>query len=232
MSRRRRDVQANASLYVQNELKDKVKKLMENRHRLIAKFPLDPMEIYKLLYTEKQWEAVQVLQGINGLTRTSKSLEIKNVVIEGRLAKVNVNFPDELIMAWGATVPFDDVPLHMQDEILKWVPVWQEYKNQTDELCRRVREVGKVCGTYGQVFRIWPDLRGFFGERGRSKVAEARVRSKYPDAACKWESDMDDAKWVLKDEFRLESFAKYEMWIAECLMLPDVPGEHVGFVHY
>lgn len=234
--RRRKNPERDAKTFVTGELKTKVMKLMENRHRLIAPFPVDLEALYQLMWTDEQREALKVLSGREGLLRTRSQMTIQEIPIprqrtaDGdvepeRIVSAVVNLPQSRPMCHASSLLYADLPVSMRDQVFDWTPVWLQYKRETDELARKVEQVGEACSTYGQVFRIWPDLQGFFGEIGRDRINSMVVASRYPDAVR-----LFDGAQTLKPEFRPEAFEKYTMWIAESLMLPEHEGNHIAIV--
>lgn len=234
--RRRKNPERDAKTFVTGDLKNKVMKLMENRHRLIAPFPLDLEELYQLLWTDKQREALKVLAGREGLLRTRSQMYIREIPIPARrnehgdvdpdrIASAVVNLPQSRPLCNSCSIPYIDLPVAMRDQVYEWAPVWMQYQQETAEIARKVEQVGEACSTYGQVFRIWPDLQGFFGEIGRDRINSMVVASRYPDAVR-----LFDGAQTLKPEFRPEAFEKYTMWIAESLMLPEHEGNHIAIV--
>lgn len=226
MSRRRRNPERDASTFVQGDLKNKVARLMHNRHRLIAKFPCDPVAVHRHMFTEKQWMAIEHLCHAEGLLSKRTRFTVAQIPQpEDRRVTATIRLPAEY-PCQDRQIVFGDLPSEMQGEIAEWAAIWKSYQQETNELLVKVEEVGKACSTYGQVFRIWPDLQGFFGDYGRAKVDSMVVSSRYPDGVLL----IGSGGKALKPEFRPEAFERYTMWIAECLMLPESDGDHVATV--
>lgn|SRR5262245_17594009 len=234
--RRRKNPERDAGEFVQGGLKEKVLKLMQNRHRLIAPFTVDLEELYQQMWTDEQRAALRVLAKRDGLLRLRAQMTINSVPLPAHrdengdverdsFVNVTVNLPQPRPMCSASALLYEDLPVAMRDKLYDWAPVWKQYERETNMLALKVEQVGKVCSTYGQVFRIWPDLQGFFGEFGRSRIDNMIVSSRYPDAVR-----LFDGAQTLKPEFRPEAFEMYTMWIAEALMLPEVEGSHIATV--
>ncbi len=236
MSRRRRNVERHAGDFVYENLSSTVHSMMENRHRLLAPFPLDPMAIYPFFWTAEERKALDTLKGHPELIRNWKSV-ILHQHFDGKksdkivLAKIGISLPEEMPKVRGA-LDARELPEEMQEKLREWVPYWMSLRNDTKKLVAKIKDTACVCKTYGQVARLWPDLEGFFPQWGRSKVANAKVRSAYPERALEWSRNPEtgEHECELQDKFKPESFVPFAEMIAECLMLPNTPGGHTATV--
>lgn len=219
--------------FVNKNLKSEISKLMDNRRKLLAPFPIDPMELYHLVWTAQEWDALNVLDHHADLFRRSSILDLIGFPINKRTMKVHINLPQAMPAKnrfYGTEMKWEDVPLNLANPIVEWAALWQELNLPQQCLLTKLEEVAGVCTTFGQVYRLWPDLLGFFDKKGRTKIDTARAQSKYPDEVTTWQ--WDEARQrnflVLRDEFKPEAFAPFTDVIAECLMLPLTEDKEVA----
>ena len=215
---------------VEGALKEQVESLMENRHRLLAPFPLIPEEVYRVYWTDEEWAAMQTLKPYQLLAHR-RWFEIKGCVGG---ATLTVNFTDGQVYPVGEhLLAFDYLPMAMQEPIKDWISLWSHYRAEKLALQAKLKEVAKVCKTYGHLLRVWPDIEGFLGDEGKEKLRDKQVRSPYPRDAM--DQLVDSAgypiKWQLKDEFKPAAFEEFSAMIAEALMLPQVDNnKHIAVV--
>lgn len=225
--------ESNASKFVSQSLRDRISALMDNRRRLLAQFPIDPMEIYRLFWNEQTWAARATLIKAHG---EGIFVRLRDIPIFGRIDQINptgttrimVRLPEEQPMSFGWKLQFINLPEDMQTQIKEWAVYWQQHINEKQELIKAVETVADVCKTYGHVYRLWPDLLGFFGEYGKAKIAQSKAKSRLPNAVYMY--DRDKSAFIMKPEFKPEAFAKFSEMIAECLMLPETDLIDVGMV--
>lgn len=228
MSRRSKNKEKDVSEFVKDELVGSIEKLMINRHKLMAPFPVPAMDIYQLCWSTKQHEAFQVL-GNSLVLRKAKQFTINGIHAFSQVYQVRITCDQEMPMPRDMETPSTILTEAMRSQIEDWVPVWLRYKEQTDQLTEKVRRVGKHCTTYGQLVRIWPDLQGFLGEYGTAKVHKAKAKSPYPAGVLEWGDNSRGDELI--DEYKPAAFEPFSSMIAECLMLPVIDDLiHVGFV--
>jgi hypothetical protein len=235
MSRRRRNVERHAGDFVYENLAGAVERMMDNRHRLLAPFPLEPNDLYQYYWTTREWEALQVLQDVPELVRTDRTL-VLTAVIEGKasgkniLATINTSMDEHRARVKGP-LDINELPVEWQEKLREWMPLWTKLDADTKKLVRKIKDTATVCKTYGQVARLWPDLEGFFPAWGRQKLNNAKVRSAIPERALEWSRNEDGSQYAeLQEKFRPEAFVPYAEMIAECIMLPNTPCTHVARV--
>lgn len=223
--------------FVTETLTTKVGKMMDSRRRLLAPFPLEPEKIYRAAWTPEERAALRLISRHKDLFRTGASLLVTLPVYMSereRAAVVTINLPYNLPMAnYKLAVPCDNLSFEQVQAIQEWVPRWWELHNQQLALIAKAREAGKLCKTYGQLYRMWPDILSFFNDTGSHAVMNAKVRSPYPEGAMRWRDEHglafpDGAR--LRPEFAPEAFAPFTSMIAECLMLPEHEGKEVATV--
>lgn len=234
MRRRKRNQGTHAQQFLKDDLTARVNKLMDNRRRLLAPFPVDERAVYEAGWTNVERDAINLLVRRNeNLLRTGKTVKLvfRN---NDRDWHVLITLPEEHVMpAYLFTLALKDLPMGLKQPIVQWIPQWHALMQEQGKLLFKIGECAKVCKTYGQLYRMWPDILSFFDEDGKQKIGKARVRSAYPDDAMIFEHLDDQGKTVarLRPEFTPEAFAPFTGMIAECLMLPFKESVEVAKVH-
>lgn len=234
MARRKKKVAVKDFLL--DNLKDRVRSLMENRRRLLHPFPVDAMAVYRSAWTTREYEAISMLFRSHGgnMFRHSKIVLISGFVLDAKRYTIIVKLPEGMPANeyYNTVIAWSNLPIELAHPIAEWLPHWLQHKEELNKLLNKIEEVAAVCQTYGQLYRLWPDILGFFDERGRAMIDAARTQSKYPDGVWQWEENRYVAMGErrLKEEFKPEAFAPFNAVIAECLMLPEVEGEEIGSV--
>lgn len=234
MGRRRPKIEGtNASEYIREDLKNKIDALMINRRKILAPFPVEPRTLYRQFWTDAEWDALQVLPATMFRKRQAFTIDLP----EGAHMRVESSSEDRetISVDMGEEKPFDShhIDLDKIDPesralIADWVPLWGRYESERIALIHRVNKVGNMISTYGQAFRLWPDLQGFFPEYGREKINKAKVASRLPDPVYEWEyyDDPEEGRIQkitgLAPDWTPQVFAVFTDMIAECLMLPEM----------
>lgn len=235
MGRRgRKDINKHARDFVSENLVHTVEQMMENRHRLLLPFPIGTDELFVHFWTPEEFKALGVLALRQKLFWKSGVVEMSAVIHymgKPRAVKIEINLPEAQPCA-EHPLPVDQLPPEDAEKVREWALAWIEMRVDKTRLSSRIKQVARACKTYGQVVRLWPDLEGFFPAFGREKVANAKVQSKLPDDCYEWHetaADEFEATDLIPD-FRPENLAPFAEMIAECLLLPNVPGEHQASV--
>lgn len=219
--------------------------LMYNRWRLLAPHPFEPKDVRDALLTDGQHKAIQLLD-MTMPTCLERTSEV-NVVFDrpvaittknGQIHKakfLTINLPDAMPMP--TTMIYRGVPVHrfeltslpkdMQDGLVEWARNWLTHQSEAREVVDKFIRLFDVCNTLGQAVRVWPQVKSLLTERAQQKLAEAKVRSPYPEAVLERSSDWDDAKGNykllgLKDEWTPETLQWYDDRLTESLCLPEV----------
>lgn len=234
MARRKKKVAVKEFLL--GDFKARVRSLMENRRRLLHPFPVDAMAVYRSAWTTREYEALSMLFRAHGgmLFRHSKIVLINGFELDAKRYRIVVKLPEDMPANeyYNTIIAWNNLPIEFAHPIAEWLPHWLQHKEELDKLLNKIEEVAAVCQTYGQLYRLWPDILGFLDERGRATISAARAQSQYPDGAWQW-GRTDTLQWEkrgLKEEFKPEAFAPFNAVIAECLMLPEIKGEEIGSV--
>lgn len=234
MGKRRRAHKGTAAQeFVKEDLVRKIGRLMDNRRRILAPFPVAAEELYWLAWTKQERAAIELL-----LPHREKLFEMSAVMLitnyefmDSKRYRIVVRLPQELPAKhrYNTIVEWGDVPIELAKPIMDWFPLWKQHKDERNELLIKLETVAKYCRTYGQVYRIWPDLLGFFDEEGREKINSAKTKSKLPDELLVWDREL--GKVALMESFRPAAFERFTTMIAECLMLPEIDAnEEVGSI--
>ncbi len=208
--------------------------MMDNRRRLLAPFPIAAEQLYRLAWTPEERAALRVLAKRENMFREGKKIYIRGLQMGDRERTVHVNLKRELPMpGYTLDIRFDTLPPEIADPIREWAPRWRELKAEGNRIASKVESVAQICRTYGQLYRLWPDILSLFDQEGREKVDHARSKSPYPCEVLVWEDPEVEGvppKPVLHEKFRPEAFAPFTDMIAECLMLPKGDDFEVGHV--
>lgn len=218
--------------FISEELVKRVHGLMDNRRRLLAPFPVDPQAVYEAGWTKEEREAIALLRRKEGqLLREGKSMKLAFRMRDKDFV-VALTLPVEQPMAWHFTLRLKDLPKDMAVSIAHWIPLWWNLNAEQARLAAKIKDCARVCKTYGQLYRMWPDVLSLMNDRGKEKIGSARVRSAYPQDAYRVERLEEGAQLLLREEFRPEAFEPFTAMIAECLMLPETNLEEVARVEY
>ncbi len=241
MSRYRKNPEKHASEFVSGQLRDDIRKMMNNRWKLMAPFPVPAIDIWRLAWTPAHHTAFKILNGTFTL-RKYRKFELTGFKDEEQEEfKIGITLEDDQPMPREFTMGRALLTDEQNRLIDEWIPVWWRYKTETESLCQKVYDVANQCSTYGQIIRLWPDLLGFLGEYGKEKIANAKVRSPYPEGVLKWGGyveESDGGKRIrkvseLEDYYKPAAFEPFTNMIAECLMLPVIDDLiHVGEIDY
>ncbi len=227
--RRRKKPLSNASAFLASTLKPRIEALMDNRHRLLATFPIEPMELYQQFWTEEEANALELLQQRAGLIDSTCTVGVFSSPLQHNGMRVRANITVQLGAAHPdpqSPIDVTSLPVDMQAKIAEWIPYWLGFEREKNALLMKLEEVGRVCTTYGQIVRLWPDLEGFFDAAGRRTMELKAVQSPLPKRAFVY----DSGQIVLAPGLRPEALAPFAETIAECLLLPEVSGIHTARV--
>lgn len=221
--------------FITEDLKKQVDALMDNRRRLLAPFPIAAEQIYRWAWSPEERTAIRVLAKRARMLREGKKIYINGWGSDGRERTIHVNLKRELPMpGYTLDVQIASLPIEIAEPIREWAPRWHELKVEQNQLVNKVGTVAHVCKTYGQLYRLWPDILSLFNQEGREKVDYARVKSPYPPGVMGYKVDDEtmpaSAQRVLLPEYQPEAFAPFTDMIAECLMLPHGDEFEVGYV--
>jgi hypothetical protein len=233
MGKRRRGRKGTAAQeFIKEDLKTRIGQMMDNRRRILAPFPVAAEDLYWLAWTKQERTAIELLlpYGENLFEMGAVMLLTNYEFMDAKKYRITVRLPQEMPakQRYNTIVEWGEVPIEFAKPIVDWFPLWKQHKDERNELLTKLENVADYCKTYGQVYRVWPDLLGFFDEEGREKINSAKVKSKLPDDLMIWDHDL--GKEVLMEEFRPAAFEPFTTMIAECLMLPEIDAKEVGTV--
>lgn len=213
--------------FVNENLKGKVGTLMDNRRRLLAPFPVAAERIYRMIWTPEERAAIRVCAKRKEFLREGANMHLRMPIMfnEKRLiVAVGIKLRQPLPMpGFNVSVPYESLEMAQVDALSEWAPKWLALRQEQNQLLVKLEQCGKVCKTFGQLYRLWPDILSFMGEAGQQKVREAKVRSAYPESTLTYRDEDGNAYPTprLNPLFEPEAFAPFTSMIAECLMLPE-----------
>lgn len=220
-----------AQEFVKEDLVRKIAQMMDNRRRILAPFPVAAEDLYWLAWTKQERAAIELLlpHGEN-LFEMGAVMLLTNYEFNSKKYRITMRLPQVMpakhryntIMEWG------DVPIEFAKPIVDWFPLWKQHWDERNELLTKLEDVADYCRTYGQVYRVWPDLLGFFDEEGREKINSAKAKSKLPDDLLVWDRELGEM--TLTEEFRPAAFERFTTMIAECLMLPEIDAKELATI--
>lgn len=223
MRRRKKSVNE----FVNERLKGRIGALMDNRRRLLAPFPVPAERIYRAMWTPEERLAIRTLARHKEFMREGTNVTVRFAATLGeerKVVAVTARMRQSLPMpGFGITVPFENLELEHSDAIQAWVPKWMELKQEQNRMLVKLEQCGKVCKTFGQLYRLWPDILSFFSEDGAQTIRNAKVKSALPEGVLEYRGEDGSPYPVprLKAMFSPEAFTPFTSMIAECLMLPE-----------
>lgn len=221
-----------------DQTKDNIVRALNVRWKLLGDCPYTPHEIY--------WAVIQAMgedyrQALMLLQRTTPVLLARR--LEGHLKwdGKELKLTNGTTLRWvklelKPSMPFPPsgpafdkpeytaqfcvsvLPPHMQTSLHEWARRWIKLRGETTRTASKVKAAFNLCGTIGQVKRVWPILEGFMPERARSRLDRMVMQSPLPDS-IKGNPEM----------WKPEVLAEYESIITEalCLEVPeDFNSEH------
>ena len=220
--------------------------LMYNRQRLLAPPPFEPEKIYDALLTGEQHKAIELLQrtmpSMLSMGAEVNAVFDRDVVVttstghKHRAKYLEINLPANRVVpdtglytTSGPSHRFlvSALPRDIQDGLQEWARRWLILDAETCEVTARLGALFSVCNTVGQAVRVWPQVKSLLTQRAQTKLAEAKVKSPYPEAVLERSSDWDDEKnnyklIGLKDAWKPEALQWYDDRLTEALCLPEV----------
>ena len=217
MRRKRKSVRDFAT----EDLAKKIGTLMDNRRRVLAPFPLNPGMVYRRAWSDEERAAIWLLhQNRKGMLREGTTLIVR---LAEPLCSISITMPKPVPMpGFTLAVEYDRLTFDQAQALGQWAPQWFELMEQHSKLIDKVKQVGAVCKTFGQLHRLWPDMESFYNDAARAALRHKMARSPYPEGAMRYrdENGVSLVPPVLRSDFRPEVFAQFTSMIAECLMLP------------
>lgn len=242
MSRRR---QQNIKNFTSDQLIAHGKWLMYNRWRLLAPHPFEPDAVYNALLTDEQHKAFEMIERTMP-TSANHGNEV-NLILDREIAITTKNGQRhkgtflELNLVAARIVPdtstyrntpphkfyLSSLPREMQEGIQEWAHKWLLHQSESAEVLAKFDALFLACNTIGQAVRVWPQVKSLLTERAQNKLAEAKVRSPYPEAVIERSNDWDDNKGNypiigVKDEWTEKGLQWYDERLTEALCLPEV----------
>lgn len=203
-----------------SKLIPEIKRLLDNRQRVLAQFPIDPLQLYEMFWTDREREALQLLQRREGVLMTRNHFNLARVPTDSSKVphvKVRVMMPTSLPLPFDSNIMFDDLPHTMRLQVVQWAPIWMNYKVEEVTTVSKVERLASVCSTLGQAIRIWPELLSLYPADAKERLEKARALSKYPDVVR-----LFDGSATLLEEFRPEAYAPFTAILAEASLLPTM----------
>lgn len=218
-----------------NSVLDRVDNLMKGRRQLLAPFPIPAEDIYRLCFTDVQLEALEVLADRPDILRTTRQVYIANIPRElsayqpeGSVLRACVKLenprPGEVMIS----IDIAHLPTPMRSSIAEWVKHWTQCELERKRMWLRLHRLGEQCSTWGQVYRIWPDLISFMDEHHAKRIQQAKAKSPLPPMMDRW--GPEQVNEGIHPEWLPEAFAPFTTLLAECLMLPPPEGPEVGSI--
>lgn len=227
--RRRKNVKTRMKDDLIDAFQDSIIGKLQNRHMLLCPFPLDPMELYRSLWTPAQLDGLAVLDNVDNLFSRRVQMHLRIPLTgddsdESDTVHIYVTLEQALPMGNGEYDEIDYTKLSEEElaMVRSWVVDWQKFKADTEEVEQAVRKVVKVSNSIGQVVRLWPDLIGFMSSNQQDQVKRQAARSPIPKGAMEYyHDDEGKVRFRLAPDFQPERFRALHDLIAEALMLPE-----------
>lgn len=218
------------------DMNTRLTKILRNRRIAINPFKLDPYKhIYVHVMTKKQWAAYTFLHETNSrfheCTQGTSTVFVRGTPSPARFLRVgipeaqNYKMKDQPKRFPDIDADMENLPPKVQEYITKWLKRDKQILDQNNDAHDRFIECGVRCNTWGQLARVWPNIKMLFPPRRRDKAIHAKARSRLPEAAF-------DADGKLIEAFDPDGIAEAELVIAEALMLPDTKEDGFPYVNY
>ena len=232
----------NVRNYSKDQVSNWVAKRMIMRHHLLAPCPIKPVDIYRYLWTKDERAALRTLKAsIPSILRKDSDVtldwDVCHFTVDTPLTPVRE--PLRLYTLFGRDLPLpntdswnDDrerlgisrMPPQLLQSLLEWGKQWMKLDIEREYVCAKAEQVFNVCNTMGQVHRLWPNLCSFMPERAQEILRKKKVRSKLPEAVLHYddETDPENERPLLDDEWKPAALAPYDALITEALLLPEI----------
>lgn len=219
MSRRKKG--SFAQEFIQNDLKNELTKLLTNRRVIRTPFPVDPMDIYQAIWSPDERVAIRILKPYGPkMFDLRESIHINKIKWKDAEYRIVVKLPEPLPSNgdFWCEVDFASLPRSMMQSIATWIPPWLELEVEKTQMLGKLQSLSEHCKTFGQMYRVWPDLINLLDRQGQAVIERARAKSRLPDSLLRYNREKDE--YEIDEAFRPEAFASFVMPIAEALMLP------------
>lgn len=219
--------------------------LMYNRWRLLAPHPFEPGAVYDAVLTDEQHKAFELIE--RTIPTSASHGDTVNLIFDREVAIttkngqkhkakfLELNLPSPRIVPDTSTYRnapphkfyVTSLPREMQEGLQEWARAWLTHQSESAEVLAKFGALFQVCNTIGQAVRVWPQVRSLLTERAQNKLAEAKVRSPYPEAVLERGSDWDENKGNYKviginEAWTPEALQWYDDRLTEALCLPEV----------
>jgi hypothetical protein len=174
-------------------------RLLTNRWALLCPFPVDRRDIYHHLFTDEQHAAMEVLNTFapSSLARRNELVltidETFRVAVRDRALNpktIKIQFQQAVPLPVTETrfgtpkvITVSSLPIHLRVPLLDWAFAWTKASAETRLTIERIRELFGICKTFGHVNRVWPNAAKLLPDEAQAKLAQAKVRSPYPEGA-------------------------------------------------
>lgn len=236
--RGRREPKPGSKDFAEQAVNEYATKLMYNRWKLLCPFDVKLDDIYHALFTPEQHKA------IDHLLRTAPSVfdmrrEVKIVFDTKCRVKVQddrvtasallITFPRQMVLfeeGRGNPVLLSQLPACLHDPIVEWGHRWITAAQETRNVLGKLTRLFQISNTMGHVKRVWPNAANLLPESALNKLAQAKVRSPYPEAAldCIGYKDNGDGIKQLREEWKPATLEWYDTRLTEALCLPMEDG--------
>jgi hypothetical protein len=223
------------------------KQLLYNRWMLLTPPPVEPDKVYDTLLTDEQHRAMELLDATmpSCLERGSQvnvifdvpaqiKTPIHNKIHEAKYLQLHL--PNQRILPNTETYTGTRSPHHrflvsalpsdMRESLQEWARNWMRAQAETAEVIDKLDSLFTACNTLGQAKRIWPQITGLLTEQAQNKLAQAKVRSPYPDGVLLrdpdvWDDKAHNYKLIgLRKEWEPPALQWYDDRLTESLCLP------------
>lgn len=240
--------------FAEKKVTEYASRILHNRWALLCPFPLNKREIYEALFTADQHRAIDLMvrttpSMVNMTSEVYFDFDLPvRVKVQGRFAH-----PEKLKINFGCNFPLPDtggfyskgehrylasqLPPYLREPLHDWSQRWLVASRETNETVAKLTRLFDVCGTMGQIKRVWPNACNLLPDSAQAALREAKVRSKYPDAVleCIGYKDSGEGIHQLREEWRPDSLTWFDDRLTEALCLPldpDSDPSRDAAIHY
>ncbi len=217
-----------------DSVRHKIDGMLINRRGLLGALTVPAMQLYNFMFTEDELRAIDVLSSRGNLLRMGQLFYIEDIPEEHALplkfdhltsVRAKVTLPEPKPLIYNQSLSFAALPPDVAAGVADWVSRYSHAEHERKLVLHRLDMVGSKCGTWGQVLRVWPELRSFLDAGAAATANRAKARSAYPAHMNIYDNQyIHDVE--IHPQWLPEAFTEVNTLLAECLMLPEMTPEH------
>lgn len=202
-------------------LRDDVYRLMTRRRNIRVPPPLPTEVIHFSASTPEVRAAMRTLHESGMFNENTQCVKMEKeslIDIESwgytGVNRIKLRFDQPVLgcFSYWLPMPLSRIPTPIVEKLRPWAHEWWRFNNEANQLKEAVTQLCDLCGTFGQIARVWPQLTGFFPGEARSTMAKKQPR--LPDGIT--------VEGKLIEKWTPEALRVWDEPLAEALLLQDV----------